>query len=95
MPSIRRPVEPLDAEWHGNAESDVGYTNHKCGCQRCLDAHAEWNRRWRNKDKPIPAHIDPDSYNAYKYYKSRTPGAIAANNAEKVRQAANRKRQNA
>jgi hypothetical protein len=78
--------------WHG-ADTDIGYTNHKCRCPKCTDTHAAAIARFREaaKDKPLPPGVHPDSLTAYQYYGSRTPGALQSNRDRVNRQRAARK----
>jgi hypothetical protein len=74
--------------------TEGGYTNHKCRCGPCTQAHSIAMQIWVSKNKPLPEGMDPDSYEAYKYYGSRTPGARAAN-AERRREQRRRKKEEA
>lgn len=86
--TTRSPVDPPDAPWHG---TEGGYTNHRCGCRRCRKAYNKAQRERRLQTRSIPDHVDPDSYNAYRYYGSRTPGALAANAERRATQRARQK----
>jgi len=83
----RGPVGDGTEPWHG---TEGGYTNHRCGCPRCRGVYneAQAERAAAAGDRPIPEHVDPDSYHAYRYYGSKTPGALAANAARRAAQKA-------
>ena len=68
---------------HGSHDT---YRNYGCKCAACRAGHARVVSKWTKKPKKLPAHIHPDSYEAYKYYQSRTPGAKAANAARRRKQ---------
>jgi hypothetical protein len=74
---------------HGSHDT---YRNYGCKCPLCRAGHAAAVAKWTRRKKELPPHIHPDSYEAYKYYNSRTPGARAANAARRRQQKALKKK---
>ena len=63
---------------HGSVN---GYSNLKCRCQDCRDAHAANMRRYlaHVRSRGIPAHIEHGTYNCYHTYGCRCDDCKAAN----------------
>lgn len=69
--------------WHGTAG---GYTNHRCRCESCIEAH-RWSMqddRARRALAPVPSHVHGTN-NGYENYACRCEACTTVHKAKLTR----------